>query len=92
MGYGVVIDVPASWDTYERVAAALAGTPPGMIVHAAGPTDEGFRVIDVWESEEAWRSFTERLLPLLGETVDIDSIIVRGNRVQTLQTHETTPA
>jgi hypothetical protein len=30
-------------------------------VHAAGKTDEGFRVIELWESEEAWRRFTARL-------------------------------
>ena len=58
MTYAVVEDVPASWERYARYAAALAdGTPPGLIVSAAGPTDEGFRVIEVWESEAAWSSF-----------------------------------
>ena len=56
--YAVVEDVAASWENYERVAAALAGPPPrGLILHAAGPTDEGFRIIEVWESEEAWACF-----------------------------------
>ena len=92
MGYGVVINVPASWDVYERVAAKLGGPPPGMIVHAAGPTDEGFRVIDVWESEAQWDAFTERLLPLLGTLVDVSAVVVRGNPVQMLRTYQGAPA
>jgi hypothetical protein len=62
VSYVVVEDVAASWEHYRRVADALAGPPPsGLIVHAAGPTDEGFRIVGVWESEQAWRSFSERL-------------------------------
>ena len=39
-------------------AAALAGpVPEGLILHAAGPTDEGFRIIALWECEEAWQRF-----------------------------------
>lgn len=54
----VVEDVAASWERYELIAARLEGTPPeGLILHAAGRTDEGFRIVEVWESEEAWRSF-----------------------------------
>jgi hypothetical protein len=61
--YAFVEDVAASWEQYDRFAAALAGPPPqGLIVHAAGPTDEGFRIIAVWESEDAWLRFlAERL-------------------------------
>ena len=63
MSYAFVEDVAASWEQYERFAAALAGpTPEGLLVHAAGPTDEGFRIIGLWESEEAWHRFlAERL-------------------------------
>lgn len=62
MPYAFVQDVPASWEQYARFAEALAETPPGLILHVAGPTDEGYRIIDVWESEEAWLRFqAERL-------------------------------
>lgn len=62
MSYVVVEDVAASWERYERFAAALDGpAPAGLIVHAAGKTDEGFRIVEVWESEEAWRRFGEQL-------------------------------
>ena len=61
MSYVIVEHVAASWEQYADVAAALAGpAPAGLIVHAAGPTDEGFRVVALWESEEAWRRFAER--------------------------------
>jgi hypothetical protein len=31
--------------------------PDGLIAHLAGPTERGFRVIDVWESQEAADAF-----------------------------------
>lgn len=62
VSYVVVEDVAASWERYEPIADALAGSAPaGLIVHAAGPTDEGFRIVGVWESEEAWRTFATQL-------------------------------
>jgi hypothetical protein len=58
MPYAFVQDVSASWDDYRQVTAALLEpTPPGLILHVAGPTDEGFRIIGIWESEQAWRDF-----------------------------------
>jgi hypothetical protein len=60
MSYVFVEDVAASWEQYQRFAAALAGpAPAGLILHAAGPTDEGFRIVGVWESEEAWLRFAD---------------------------------
>ena len=43
----------------------------GLLVHAAGQSDQGFRVFDVWESEEACNRFGEVLMPILQE-VGID--------------------
>ena len=78
MTYVVVEDVAASWEHYRRFAEALSGpAPAGLIVHAAGPTDEGFRIVGVWESEEAWQRFlTERL----GEDGGADGKVVRAVR------------
>jgi hypothetical protein len=63
MAYAFVQDIAASWEQYESVAAGLTEpTPDGLILHLAGPTDEGFRIIAVWDSEHAWQRFrTERL-------------------------------
>ena len=36
----------------------LSTTPPaGQILHIEGPMDGGLRVVDVWESEEAFNAF-----------------------------------
>ncbi|MGI5125881.1 hypothetical protein ACQEVB_03600 [Pseudonocardia sp. CA-107938] len=49
---------------YDNLMKALglesldAPTPPGSIAHLAGPKpDGGWRVVDVWESEEAANAF-----------------------------------
>lgn len=65
MPYAFVNDVAASWEHYEAFAKAFSGpVPEGLVLHAAGPTDEGFRIIAVWESEDAWERFrADRLGP-----------------------------
>ena len=64
MSYVVVGDVAASWERYDPLAAALTEpAPEGLILHLAGPTDEGFRIVGVWASEEAWLRFAERVVP-----------------------------
>jgi len=49
------------------VASPADWPSEGLLAHIAGPTDEGFRVIDVWESEEAFASFGQFLMPVLQE-------------------------
>ncbi|MEV8512327.1 hypothetical protein [Dactylosporangium sp. NPDC051484] len=39
----------------------------GLLTHIAGEGEHGFRVVDVWESEEACRRFGDRLMPVLEE-------------------------
>ncbi len=39
----------------------------GILVHTAGESPDGFRVVDVWESEEAANRFGETLGPILEE-------------------------
>ena len=39
----------------------------GLLTHIAGEGENGFRVVDVWESEEAFGRFGEQLLPILQE-------------------------
>jgi hypothetical protein len=67
MPYACIEDVASSWDQYRYFAEALAEPEPkGLILHLAGPTDEGFRIIDVWETEEAWQEFrASRLAPMI---------------------------
>jgi hypothetical protein len=37
----------------------------GLLLHVAGQGAKGFRVVDVWESEDAFRRFGEKLVPIL---------------------------
>jgi hypothetical protein len=67
MPYAFVQDVASSWEQYEHFAAELVEpAPAGLILHVAGPTDEGVRIIAVWESEETWHAFqADRLAPAI---------------------------
>jgi hypothetical protein len=55
--YALVGDIAASWERYAGLVRLLRHAPSGLLLHVAGPTDEGFRIIEVWESEDAWRRF-----------------------------------
>jgi hypothetical protein len=47
-----VYDVPgATREQYDEVISKL-GTPEEAHVHIAGPTENGWNVIEVWDSEE----------------------------------------
>jgi hypothetical protein len=48
-----------------RMKSASDWPVPGLLAHIAGQGPNGFRVVDVWESEEAFRKFGETLVPLL---------------------------
>lgn len=67
MPYAFVQDVAASWEHYRRVAEPVfQPAVDGLVLHVAGRTDEGYRIIAVWESREAWQRFQEQtLLPAI---------------------------
>ena len=48
-----------------RLASPADWPVEGLLVHAAGPGEKGFRVVDVWTSEDAFRRFGEKLMPIL---------------------------
>jgi hypothetical protein len=66
-------------DKYEQAVRKLTGGKrarmestadwpvEGVLVHVAGESDSGFRVVDVWQSEDAFRRFGEKLMPILKE-------------------------
>jgi hypothetical protein len=51
----------------DRVESPSDWPVEGLLVHAAGQGPNGFRVVDVWESEESCNRFGEVLGPLLQE-------------------------
>jgi hypothetical protein len=50
-----------------RVTSPADWPVEGLLVHAAGQGANGFRVVDVWETEDAFRRFGEKLIPILRE-------------------------
>ena len=66
MAVGVIFDgTGVDQAQYEQVRQQV--TPdnrpaPGMLYHAAGATENGFCVIEVWESQEAAQQFFEQQL------------------------------
>jgi hypothetical protein len=69
MAVAMLVDNPeGSQETYDKVRERLGlERPAGGIFHVAGPSPNGgWRVIEVWESEEdAKRFVAARLLPRL---------------------------
>jgi hypothetical protein len=66
MAVAMLVDNPeGSQETYDRVRERLGlERPAGGILHVAGPSPNGgWRVIEVWESEEDAKRFVERLGP-----------------------------
>ena len=64
-------------ENYEESVRRIAGKSSvespadwpveGLLAHVAGQGANGFRVVDVWESEQAFRAFGETLIPVLQE-------------------------
>lgn len=63
-------------DQYEQSVRRLTGSKSrmespsdwpveGLLAHIAGQGENGFRVVDVWMSEEAFNRFGEVLMPIL---------------------------
>ena len=74
MTIGVQLDFPsATLEQYDQALewlGLLPGGPaaPGQLFHWVTAIDNGIRLIDVWESRQAFDSFLEtRVLPVLPE-------------------------
>ena len=74
----VLISPPFTQEQYEETVRKVTGgksrleSPSdwpveGLIAHIAGQGEGTFRVVDVWESEEAVNRFAEIIVPILRE-------------------------
>jgi hypothetical protein len=50
-----------------RLTSAADFPVEGMLAHVAGETPNGFRVVELWESEDAMRRYGETLIPAFQE-------------------------
>ena len=64
-------------DQYDAVDAALdpGGDPPdGLIAHSARFDGDTLKILDIWESADAFNAFAQsRLGPTIGETLGDDA-------------------
>jgi hypothetical protein len=71
------LELPVTPDQYDAVDAALdpKGNPPdGLIAHTARFDGDTLKVLDIWDSPEAFAAFAEsRLGPTIGETLGDDA-------------------
>jgi len=65
--WAFVGDVPISREQYDKLDTELGShNPEGLIVHVAGESGSGIRIIDVWESKQQFELFqSERLGPAM---------------------------
>ena len=69
---GLLIEVPGEtqeqYDAIIKKALPDGTLAPGGIVHVAGPVEGGWRVVEVWETRQAFDKFyAEKLQPALQE-------------------------
>jgi hypothetical protein len=79
MSVVIVNDIEGgSQDLYDSVNPKVmpdGKLPEGCQLHIAGPTDTGWRVISVWESDEQFQQFrNETLVPAMREAAEDERI------------------
>jgi hypothetical protein len=67
MAYGIIHHFPGGTKAqYEASIAAVHPSrdqlPDGQIFHAAGPSDGGWTIMAVHESQESWERFRDEIL------------------------------
>lgn len=73
MAVGVIEDHKgATLEQYDRVIAGMGLTAggshlPGCLFHWVAGTEDGIRIVDVWESRERYEHFAEQVGPTARE-------------------------
>jgi hypothetical protein len=67
----------ATIDQYDRIIEKMGltpggSTPPGAISHWVAKTDEGMRVVDVWETKEQFERFAAEQIGPYAREVGIE--------------------
>ena len=60
MALAILLEVPGlTREQYEAVVRKVneSGPPAGALFHTGGPIDEGYRMFEVWETQEAADAF-----------------------------------
>jgi hypothetical protein len=75
----------AQYDTVVEKMGLRGRLPAGALFHAAGPTDTGWRVCDVWESAELFQDFAETKIGPISSEVGMPAPTVRSFEVSELE-------
>src|SRR6266550_996593 len=62
MAWGFISELPVSRDEYDRIDAEIGDDPEGLILHTASEKNGKMRIIDVWESKDAYERFENDVL------------------------------
>jgi hypothetical protein len=60
--YATCVTVPSTTETHLAIEDLITETPDGLIAHVAGPVEGGWRIIDVWETQEQSERFRAEVL------------------------------
>lgn len=79
MAIGMIMEIPGGTkEQYETINQNAFGNPqgptepiPGLIIHTAGATANGWRIFDVWESKEAFEQFMNDVIMPATEGLDM---------------------
>jgi hypothetical protein len=75
MAVAIEMHFKATPEQYDKVIELMGltsgGIPPGGIFHWAAKTDDGMRIVDVWESREAFDRFSEEQIGPFSQQVGI---------------------
>jgi hypothetical protein len=57
---GTIPELLEAYDRYEQTVDQRGGPDSGLVLHVCSPTADGICVIDVWESESAFKAWVLR--------------------------------
>jgi len=77
----------ATLDQYDQILEKMdlgGKLPPGAVFHWAAKTDDGLRVVDVWETPEQFQAFAEEKIGPLSQEVGVGEPTVTSYEVHNI--------
>jgi len=71
MAWGFVTELPITLADYDRLNGEIGQDPDGLILHTSSQKGNGVRIVDVWESKDAYERFERDTLMPAGERAGI---------------------
>jgi hypothetical protein len=86
--FGITFDIPGmTREQYDHVVPRLNAVTkgqPGFLVHISGPTETGYRVTEVWESETDQLRFSREHVARIFQEEDIPAATVQTFSVENM--------